>query len=85
MNFSKQARENNIQTYGSFFKLKCPFRKTNAGQMALSYIVPTIWRKTPDMLKRTNSLNRFKHNLKEHYLKLVSAIFYNFFHQMIAL
>ena len=29
----------NIQTRGSFLKLKCPFRKTNAGQMALSYIV----------------------------------------------
>ena len=28
--------ENNIQTRGSFLKLKCPFRKTNAGQMALS-------------------------------------------------
>ena len=32
------APENNIQTRGSFLKLKCPFRKTNAGQMALSYI-----------------------------------------------
>ena len=37
--------------------------------MALSYIGPTIWSKTPDMLKRTNNLNTFKNNLKEHYLK----------------
>ena len=37
------ALVNNIQTRGSFQKLKCPFRKTNAGQMALSYIRPTIW------------------------------------------
>ena len=38
------ASENNIQSRGSFLKLnlKCPFRKTNAGQMALSYIGPTI-------------------------------------------
>ena len=36
------APENNIQTRGRFLKLKCPFRKTNAGQMALSYIGPTI-------------------------------------------
>ena len=47
------ATENNIQTSGSFLKLKCPFRKTNAGQIVLSYIGPTIWNKTPDLLKRT--------------------------------
>ena len=61
--------ENNNQTRGSFLKLKSPFRKANAGQMALSYITPTIWSKTSDMLKRTNDPNTFKHNLKEHYLK----------------
>ena len=27
------APKNNIQTRGSFLKLKCPFHKTNAGQM----------------------------------------------------
>ena len=63
------APENNIQTRGSFLKLKCPFCKTNAGQLALSYIGPTIWSKTPDTLKWTKTLNTFKHNLKEHYLK----------------
>ena len=63
------APENNIQTSGSFLKLKCPFHKTNAGQIVLSYIGPTIWNKTPDLLKRTNNLNTFKHNLKEQYLK----------------
>ena len=61
--------ESNIQTRGSFLKLKCPFHKTNAGQMALSYIGPTIWSKTLDTLKRTKYLNTFKHNLKEHYSK----------------
>ena len=50
--------ENNILTRGSFLKLKCPF-----------CIDPTIWSKTPDMLKQTKNLNTFKHNLKEHYLK----------------
>ena len=63
------APEKNIQTRGSFLKLKCPFCKTNAGQMALPYIGPTIWSKTLYMLKRTENLNMFKHNLKEHYLK----------------
>ena len=46
-----------------------PLPQTNAGQMVLSYIGPTIWSKTPDTLKRTKNLNTFKHNLKEHYLK----------------
>ena len=63
------ALENNIQIRGSFLKLKCPFRKTNAVQMALSYIGPTIWSKTPDTLKQTKNHNTFKHNLKESYLK----------------
>ena len=63
------APENNIQTRGSFLKLKCLFRKTNAVQMALSYIGPIIWSKTPDTLKRTKNLYTFKQNLKEHYLK----------------
>ena len=63
------APENNIQTRGSFLRLKCPIRKTNAGQMALSYIGPTMRSKTPDTLKRTKNLNTFKHNLKEHHLK----------------
>ena len=61
--------EHNVQTRGSFLKLKCPFRKTNAGQIAFSYIGPTIWSKTPDTLKQTKNHNAFKHKLKEHYLK----------------
>ena len=69
MKFSKQLRKNNIQNREGFLKLKCPFHKTNAVQMALSYIVPTIWNKTPDTLKPTKNLNMSKHNLKEHYLK----------------
>ena len=63
------APEINIQTRGSFLKLKCPFCKTNAGQMTLSYNRPTIWNKTPDTLKQAKYLNMFKHNLMEHYLK----------------
>ena len=41
------APENNIQTRGSFLKLKCPFCKNNAGQMMLSYIGPTIYGAKP--------------------------------------
>ena len=60
------APENNIQTRASFLKLKYPFRKTNAGQMTLSYIGPTRWSKAADTLKQTKNL---KHNLKGNYLK----------------
>ena len=60
------AVENNFQLRGSFQKLKCPFRKTNTGQLALSYIGPTFWNKTPDTLKRTKTLNTFKHNLEKY-------------------
>ena len=52
------APENNIQTRGSFLKLKCPFRKTNAGQIALSCIGPTIWSRTPDTL--TDAIKAYK-------------------------
>ena len=58
------AIENNFQLRGSFKKLKSPFRKTNTGQLALSYIGLTFWNKTPDTLKRTKNLNTFKNNLK---------------------
>ena len=60
------APEKNIQTRGSFLKLKCPFRKpTNV----LSCIGPTIWSKIPDTFKRTKNLNTFQHNLTQHHLK----------------
>ena len=64
--------ENNFQSQGSFKNLKCPFRKTNTGQLALSYIcyylknhIPIFWNKTPDKLKRTKNRNTFKHNFKK--------------------
>ena len=62
------AIENNFQLRGSFQKLKCPFRKTNTGQIPLSYIGPTFWNKTPDTFKHTKNLNTFKPNLKKYFL-----------------
>ena len=59
------ATESNFQLRNKFPKLKCPFRKTNNGQHALSYIGPIFWNKTPDTLKRSNNLNTFKHNFKK--------------------
>ena len=61
--------ESTLQLRNRFQKLKCPFRKTNNGQHALSYICPNFWNKTPDTLKRSNNLNTFKHNFKKYILK----------------
>ena len=41
------ALEKNIQTRGSFLKLKCLFHKTNADEMTLPYIGPAISSKIP--------------------------------------
>ena len=55
-------------TRNNFTKLKNPFCKRNMGQKAISYIGPSIWSSLPDSIKRANSLNTFKHNVKKHYL-----------------
>ena len=62
------ASPNNLRTRNRYLKLICTFRKTNMGQNALSFIGPSIWNKTPEVLKKTNNINTFKHNLKKHYL-----------------
>ena len=53
----------------SYQKLQQPFRKTNTGQNVLSFIVPTLWNKVPEEIKKITNLNVFKHSLKKHYLK----------------
>ena len=58
------ARESNFQLRDSLQKLKCPFRRNDTGQLALSCIGPTFWNITLDTLKHTDNLNTFRHNLK---------------------
>ena len=62
------ACPNNLRTRNSCLALICPFRKTNMGQNALSLIGPSLWNKTPEVHKKTNSINIFKHNFKKYYL-----------------
>ena len=62
------AVKNNFQLRGSFQKLKCPLRKTNTGQLTLSYTGPIFWNKILDTLMRTKNLNNFKRNLKKYFL-----------------
>ena len=61
-----------IGTRKNFSKLKNPFCETNMGQKAISYIGPSIWNSLPDSIKRANSLNTFKHNVKKHYLTWIT-------------
>ena len=44
---------NNLRTRNRYLKLICLFQKTNMGQNALSFIGPSIWNKTPKVLKKT--------------------------------
>ena len=59
------AKPNGIPTCCSYQKLKLPHRKTNPGLRALSYIGPSLWNKLDKSLKKSFSLNAFKHNLKD--------------------
>ena len=60
------AEPNRIPTRCSYQKTKLPHRKTNQGLRALSYIGPSLWNKLHKSLKKSVSLNAFKHNLKDH-------------------
>ena len=55
-----------IDTQKISAKPKNPFRKTNMGQLIISYIGPSLWNSLPDSIKKANSLNTFKHNFKKH-------------------
>ena len=57
-----------LGTRNNFFKLKNPFCKTNIGQKIISKIDSSIWNSLPDSIKKANSLNTFKRNVKKHYL-----------------
>ena len=63
------ASQGRISSRNNYAKLKVPFRKTTMGQKSLSYIGPSVWNKLPSSVKRKNSLNKFKHDVKKHYLR----------------
>ena len=63
------AEYNGIPTRHSYQKLKLPRRKTNQGLRALSYIGPSLWNNLDNSLKKSPSLNAFKHNIKHQFFK----------------
>ena len=66
------AEKIRINTRNSYPKLNHPFRKTSTKQKGLSYIGPAIWRRIPEILKKTKNLNTFKHKMKHYYLNDLS-------------
>ena len=52
-------------TRRSKFKLHLPYRQTNIGQRGLSYLGPKLWNNLPSDIKSIDSLNNFKHTIKE--------------------
>ena len=54
-------------TRNSVMKLNLPFRNKNAGQKGISFLGPRIWNELPSHIKLCNSVNTFKHKIKEKY------------------
>ena len=63
------ASQGRISSRNNYTKFKVPFGKTTMGQKSLSYIGPSVWSKLPSLMKGNMSLNKFKHDVKEHYLQ----------------
>ena len=63
------TEETAIRTHFSFQKLKIPRRKTNIGLKSLSYTGPSLWNNLNENLKRSSSINDFKHKTKEFYFE----------------
>ena len=58
------TEETAIRTRSSFQKLKIPWCKTNIGLKSLSYTGPSLWNNLHENLKRSSSINDFKHKIK---------------------
>ena len=68
------APEGNVGLRNSFLKLKQLFRNTNTSQKALFFIGPLFWHQIPEILKKTDNLNTFKHNLEKHIFNQMTSI-----------
>ena len=53
-------------------KLKLPFGKKKLGIQSLSYVRPSTWKKLPNNLKTTTSINYFMHNMNKYFLMKLS-------------
>ena len=60
---------NQINIRSSVLKLKHPPKNTCSGKNTFSYLTPTVLNNLPTCLKLSNTLNSFKHVVKEHFFK----------------
>ena len=63
------ADQSRVTRRRSKFKLNLPFRKSSAGQKCLSNFGPKKWNSLFSDLKSANSVNSFKHKIKDNFLK----------------
>ena len=65
----RQSGQNQANTGSSILKLKHSLRNMCSGQKNLSYLMPIVWNSLLIDQKLANSLNNFKHKLKDHFFK----------------
>ena len=65
----RQSGQNQANTRSSVLKLKHPLRNTCSSQKNLLHLTPIVWNSLPTDLKLANSLNNFKHKLKDNFFK----------------
>ena len=53
-----------VDTRNKFAKLKIPFRKTNMGQKAISFVGPSLWNSLPQFKKQI--ILTLKHKVKSY-------------------
>ena len=68
----RPAENMRMKTRNSFLKLNHPFQKTSTRQKDLPYIGPAIWKRIPEIIRKTRNLNTFKHKMKQYYLNDLS-------------
>ena len=61
-----------IDTRNKFSKLEVPFCKTYMGQKAISFVGPSLWNSLLELIKKTDNLNTFKHNVKHYCLNWIN-------------
>ena len=63
------ASQGRISSRNNYARLKVPFHKTTVAQKSLSYSGRSVWNKLRSSLKKNISLNKFKIDVKKHYLR----------------
>ena len=64
-----QSGQNQANTRSYLLKLKLYLRNTCPGLKSLLYLTPIVWNSLPTDVKLANSLNNFKHKLKDDFFK----------------